>query len=144
MGLLGITGLVARERKREEYLVKSLKEAMRTGSASHVKLKILNQHLEAMYIECIVRVRLRAVGCKGIKAIGCARVMEVQCGKGSAVRSLEYQQGEFIDEPKETCETFQELFSQLFSGRLDLDNRMDLTYFLARLLHLSRWDAECY
>lgn len=63
---------MARESRRELDLVKAPEKAIRTGYASHVKVKRLelNQRLEVKYTGCIVSARFRVVGWERISAVG--------------------------------------------------------------------------
>lgn len=118
MNIRYILALIARDTRRESYLVMALEEAMRTGSACEVKAKrqVLNQELEVKQIRCIVRAIFPAVRCKGIKAAGWGRVVETQ-RENVTIRSLVNQQSELTNE-LEICTNFQEHFTQLF-GRSD-------------------------
>lgn len=68
-------GLVVRAHKREQDLLKALKEAAMASGAIHAirKRMEINQHLEAKHMGCIVSARLHAVGCGGMKIIGWVR-----------------------------------------------------------------------
>lgn len=99
--------------KRGLELVKALEKSIRTGSKHEKKAKRLelNQYLEAKHMGCIVRDRLRAVGCEGIRAAGWARVVETQRDNDATVRSLGNQHDELINKPDERCKVFQEHFA---------------------------------
>lgn len=51
-----------------------------------VKRLRLIQQLDAKYLACIVRDRIRAVGCEGIRYAGLAQVLKIQRENDSTIR----------------------------------------------------------
>lgn len=90
---------------------------MRTVYVTQVKVKrlVLNQRLEVKHMGCILRTRLCAMGCEGIKTEGWTQVVEAQHSNDAAIQSLGNQQGKLINKHG-LCELFQEHFALFWKG----------------------------
>lgn len=77
--------------------------------------------------------------CEGIKATS----WTLSGGNVSTIQSLMNQQGELIDESGDVQGLSGALQPAFQGGENGLENRLDITDFLAELLHFSGQDAEC-
>lgn len=124
----------------EGTLVKKLKKAMESGSASEVlaAIEVLHHHIKAKYEGCRVRAKLRVIGREGVNIARWVRSVESCRSKDVSIKYLTDKQGCLIKEQDEMRKTFHQHFTQLFMGNSGLDRGRCLRDFLGDGLQLRQ------